>query len=532
MKFVAQLVDDAHSPVAAHPVSHNPRALSLAEPLKQPWTTLDFLVYATVGLLAFISRFWALSQATDNGTPVFDEKHYAPQAWDIVTSTANPIIGGIESNPAYGLVVHPPLAKQLLAFGEMLFGYTPMGWRVMTALFSTATVLLIVAITRRLSRSTVVAAFAGIIALCDGVLLVAGRFGMLDIFLTFFVVAAAYFLTRDHIQMRERMYRGYIAGLTHLSVFGPRFGFRWWRFAAGVSLGLALAVKWSGLYYMAFFGALAVAMDYSIRRLYRVDRPFLGTLLRDCLPAFASIVILPILLYTWSWRAWFANETSVYRHAKETGTLPAEKLYYDLPDSLANWFYYHDSVLKFHASLTSSSGHSHPWDSKPWSWLVAARPVLYYSETGQTCDGLAQCRRMIYLFGTPPIWWLTVPVVLWALWCVIILKDRRYAIPLLAFAAGFIPWVLTYDRQMYFFYAIPLAPFIIIMLALTLGLIAGFARPIRIPGFSGPVRAGSLIVISYLALVIIAFFYFSPIFYGTLITDQHYQSMMWLRSWK
>ena len=53
----------------------------------------------------------------------------------MVRSTFNPILGGIESNPGYGLVVHPPLGKQLLAMGEALFGYTPLGWRIMTALF-------------------------------------------------------------------------------------------------------------------------------------------------------------------------------------------------------------------------------------------------------------------------------------------------------------------------------------------------------------------------------------------------------------
>ncbi|WQD12576.1 MAG: hypothetical protein U1U88_000586 [Lawsonella clevelandensis] len=42
---------------------------------------------------------------------------------------------------------------------------------------------------------------------------------------------------------------------TFTSEFGPRWGFRWWRFTAGVFLGLAMAVKWSGLYFVAVFGS-------------------------------------------------------------------------------------------------------------------------------------------------------------------------------------------------------------------------------------------------------------------------------------
>ncbi|MDU0478183.1 phospholipid carrier-dependent glycosyltransferase [Staphylococcus chromogenes] len=513
-------------------IGKGPEHVHVAEPTVVRWTASDWIVTAIVVALAFISRFIGLDSATDKGTPVFDEKHYVPQAWDMVESFIDPVTGGIESNPAYGLVVHPPLAKQLLAMGEVVFGYTPLGWRVMTALFSTLTVLGIMMIARRLSNSTAVAAFAGVLALCDGVLLVAGRFGMLDIFLTLFVVLAAYFMIRDHDQMRMRMYRAFLAGQVHTSPYGPRLGFRWWRFATGVALGAALSVKWSGMYYMAFFGVLSVCLDWLLRHRYRVARPFVGTLVRDVVPAFASIVIVPVLLYAWSWRAWFASETSVYRHAKVNGTIKEDSALQLLPDSLAGWFYYHKSVLEFHASLTSSGGHSHPWDSKPWSWLVASRPVLYFSQTQLNCEGTTTCRRMIYLFGTPAIWWLTVPVVLWALWRLVVSRDLRFLVPLVAFAAGFIPWILAYDRQMYFFYAVPLAPFTIVLIALTLGLIGNYTREFRVPGTKTTAPIGMTVVFTYLTLVVLAFVYWLPILYGTTITEQHFQDIMWLRSWK
>ena len=525
------------------PVGRFTRPATPPEPRRIVWTKFDTNTTIIIGLWTLITRFVGLNSAVADGTPVFDEKHYVPQAWDMVNSWVNPLIGGIESNPGYGLVVHPPLAKQIEAYGELIFGYTALGWRIMAALFGTATVLLIMSLARQLTGSSVIAAFAGILALFDGVLLITSRFGMLDIFQTLFIVGAAYCLARDYNQMRVRLHQAWLAGGLGTHRFGPRFGFRWWRFGGGVCLGLALSVKWSGLYYMAFFGLMTVLFDVYLRHRYQVKQPILGTLVRDTIAAFCSIVILPIALYAWSWRAWFTSETSIYRHvdtwkdvALNNHDFAPDSWVFRLPEALASWIYYHKSVLAFHASLTTSAGHVHPWDSKPWSWLVSGRPILYYSVTDIHC-GESTCRRMIYLFGTPAIWWLTIPIILWSLWRTIIRKDLRLIIPLVSFAAGFLPWLAAYDRQMYFFYATPLIPFTIIMIAIGLGELIPLGKRLKIPAIFHKVgtettTVGGLIVALYLGLVVAMFVYFSPILYGYTIPDALYETLMWIPSWR
>lgn len=505
-------------------------------PRTYTWGKADWISTGITAVLALITRFVGLTAPVSQGTPVFDEKHYVPQAWDMVKSWDSLFIGGIETNPGFGLVVHPPLGKQIIALSEWVFGYTPLGWRLMTALFGVATVLMTMALARRLSFSWQVATFAGILAVCDGVLLVSAKFGMLDIFQVFFIVAAAWALARDHQQMRERLHDALLSGGMGASPFGPRFGFRWWRFTAGVFLGLSLAVKWSGLYYIMFFGLLCVFSDLALRRKYGIRRYIVGTLIRDTPAALASLVAMPVMIYVWSWRAWFASETAVYRHAKVDGTIGEDSWLMHLPEPVAGWFYYHLSVLDFHASLTSSGGHHHPWDSKPWAWLAGARPILYYSSTDLECSGGGECRKMLYLFGTPAIWWLVVPAVLWGLWSLIIRRNRAFLIPLVGFAAGFLPWLAAFDRQMYFFYATAFIPFVIVLLALILGQMVGHGKPIRwrwvtrIAG--GTMRRGTFAAACYLALVVAMFFYFAPILYGFIIPESWYQSMMWLPSWK
>lgn len=106
----------------------------------------------------------------------------------------------------------------------------------------------------------------------------------------------------------------------------------------------------------------------------------------------------------------------------------------------------------------------------------------------------------------------------------------------MAFAAGFIPWLIGYDRQMYFFYATALVPFTIVLLALALGFVQGRGSVIpwrwlqRLAG--GPMRWGTFAVIVYLGAVVAMFAAFSPILYGYLIPEAYYNQLMWLPSWR
>ena len=262
-----------------------------------------WIVTAILTALAAVTRFTMLNYPTDAGTPVFDEKHYAPQGWQVLTG------GGVEDNPGYGLVVHPPVAKQLIAFGEAIFGYNGWGWRFAAATAGTILILLVVRITRRMTRSTMVGAIAGLLLIVDGLTFVTSRIGMLDIFLALFVTAAFGCLIVDRDRMRERMARVVAEGRLDASPFGPRFGVRWWRFGAGVLLGLACATKWSGLYFVAFFGLLCVGFDLAARRAYRVQRPWFGVARRDVGPALYALVAVPLGVYLLSYAPWFASET-------------------------------------------------------------------------------------------------------------------------------------------------------------------------------------------------------------------------------
>jgi len=481
----------------------------------------SWIVTGVVTALAAVVRLWNLGWPTDHGTPVFDEKHYVPQAWQMLRN------GGYEDNYGYELVVHPPLGKQLIAIGEWLFGYNGWGWRFSAAIFGIVLVLLVVRIARRLTRSTLLGAIAGVLVIADGVLHVQSRMGMLDIFLTVFVVAAFGCVVMDREQVRERLAEAVTRGWID-DPYGPRLGYRWWRVGAGVLLGLACGVKWSGMYFVVAFGLLTVAMDFSARRTAGVERPLRGVLRRDLLPAVLTLGVLAVAVYLATWWAWFASETATDRNYVEIAQEQSGLLAF-LPDTLRSFLAYHVNVLDFHAGLHTPKGDPHPWESKPWTWPMGLRPMLYYWGDGAEAAGCGRdvCVRATMLIGTPAMWWLSVPVLLWGLWRSIFRLDWRYAMVLTGYFAGFLPWFRDVDRQMYFFYATPMAPFLILALTLVLGQVLGSAQ-------AGLERRGTglLAVSLYVGLVVANFVWLWPILNGDSITNAHWQAELWLPSWK
>jgi dolichyl-phosphate-mannose--protein O-mannosyl transferase len=368
---------------------------------------------------------------------------------------------------------------------------------------------------------------AGLLVVADGVSFVSARTALLDVFMTVFVVAAFGALMVDRDEVRSRLHVALLEGRIADTPWGPRLGVRWWRFGAGVLLGLACATKWSGLYFVAGFGLMTLALDVAARRAYRVPRPWLGVLGRDTGPAAYVFGVLPVALYLLSYAPWFASETAVSRY--EAGQeIGVREHWWQPPDALRSLWHYTYKAFHFHSELTNAAGNHHPWESKPWTWPMSLRPVLYAIDNeGVPGCGPASCVKAVMLVGTPALWWVAVPVLGYALWRSVVRRDWRYAVVLVGYCAGWLPWFANIDRQMYFFYAVVMAPFLMMGIALVLGDIA-LKRGV------GPERRtlGILAVCCYLALAITNFAWLFPILTGIPISPNTWNLQMWLPSWR
>lgn len=167
-----------------------------------------------VTLVAGLLRFWKLDQPH---AVIFDETYYAKDAWALVNQgyegswpkdvdkqiLNDPSSVPIPTDPGY--VVHPPVGKWIIGFGEQLFGFTPFGWRFMVAVLGTISVLLLCRIGRRLFRSTFLGCLAGLLLAVDGLHFVMSRTALLDLIVMFFVLAAFGCLVVDRDHARRRL---------------------------------------------------------------------------------------------------------------------------------------------------------------------------------------------------------------------------------------------------------------------------------------------------------------------------------------
>jgi dolichyl-phosphate-mannose--protein O-mannosyl transferase len=366
-----------------------------------------------------------------------------------------------------------------------------------------------------------------VLLIVDGISQVQSRIGMLDIFLAMFVLAAFGCLIIDREQVHERLVTAVREGRIAGTEFGPRFGVRWWRFGAGVALGLACGTKWSGACYLVAFAAMSVVWDACARRDAGVRRPWAGMLVRDLGPASWALAMVPAGTYLATWWAWFSSETGIDRHVvgNQVGT---GGVFSFMPEALRGLWHYSGAVLSFHEHLLTPA-QPHPWESKPWSWPMGLRPMLYYYSSGAGAPGCGRqdCVATVMLIGTPALWWLALPALGWALWRALSGPDWRYAAALTGYAAGWLPWFGNVQRQMYFFYMTPVAPFLVIVMTLVLGQVLGHA-------VAGAERrwTGLLVVSLYVGLVVANFIWLWPILTGGSITPERWNAELWLPSWR
>jgi dolichyl-phosphate-mannose-protein mannosyltransferase len=465
-------------------------------------------VYAlAVTALAAVLRLWGVGFPYEK---VFDETYYVTEAGELLRQ-------GYENNPGYMFIVHPPLGKWLIAGGIEVFGDNTVGWRVPAALAGSLCVLVLTRTVRRMTRSTLLGCIAGLLLALDGLSLVLSRFALLDIFLALFVLAAFACLVVDRDRVRDRLASAVRAGL----VTGgrvPRLGWRPWRLAGGLLFGLSCAVKWSGIYFLVGFAVLSVVWEVGARRSAGVRRPRTATALRSLPGATLSLGVAPVASYLLSWSGWFLGDSSYDRHWAD-----AHSGYWSwLPGPVRSLLQYHWEMLHFHHGLDSP----HPYQSGPWSWLVTGRPVLFYYPSKLTGCGASSCARSVLAVGTPALWWVFVPALLWCGWLVLSRRDWRAGAVLVAFAAGWLAWFDVPGRTMFLFYMAPLVPFLVIAVTLALGDVLGRARGAELRRL-----VGLLAVTGYVALVAVNLAWLWPILTGQLITYDAWHARMWFSSW-
>lgn len=470
------------------------------------------------GTLCGLAYPYQRNYAQDNQAPtppngqVFDEIYFGVFAYDDLKGIAY-------FDP------EPPLSKLIIASGEWLYGwwratfegargdyadlgFNTFGWRIMSCIFGSLCVPMMYLFARKLWPNRLFAITAATLTCFDGMFFVQSRIGMIDIF-PIFLILLCYTLFLVHLDSRSE--RDSVVTLL----------------LTGVACGLAVAAKWIALAAIAsivfFLAARPLLRRWGLtpgdgeRRWWGrlAESPGLPGRARAELyvpAALLAFVAIPAVIYIASWIPFFTRGQF---------------------HTLADLVEYQRQAYIYHATLTAT----HPYGSAWFSWPFLYRPVAYYYEyQGLGTDALTGHPLVggIVDLGNPIIWWASIPAVLALPYFVVRHRSFPAAVILVGFITQYLPWSRI-TRVIFLYHMFGGLIFMVVALAFVLTQMQQ-AGPIRLQVFGDHLALPTrFLVPAFLALVVLFFAYFYPVWTALPISDQAYLSpfpgKMWLRTW-
>lgn len=420
----------------------------------------DLSMVTLLGLVAGLLRFVMLGEPQER---YFDEWFYASDACVYVSD---------EATCGYDAPVsreHPPLAKWLISLAIQAFGFTPTAWRLVPAVLGTLTVVLLYLLARTVGLGRAGSVAAALLLALDPMHVALSRVAMLDVFVTFFVLLAA------------------LSAFLAFNSARPNG----WHILTGLSVGCAVASKWSGVFIVPVVLVLLLA---GVRRRHPGLGPA-GTARRALLPVLTVLVALPLLVYV----------TSFLGRLDGSLLTPPWR-----SDSWARAFVRRQTfMLRFHLRLEGI----YPYLSPPWSWFPLKRPVrMYFIDEGRTY-------RDILAVGNPVTWWVSLLALAAAFGRTVFRRGstRTHAelLALGAFGSLYAPWfVFTGQRSFTFaFYVLPLLPFLFLAAG------AAVDRAVR------TIRGRTVVAVLAAASLAMAAF-LAPVVYGNSLAYKSWLSRM------
>ena len=153
------------------------------------------------------------------------------------------------------------------------------------------------------------------------------------------------------------------------------------------------------------------------------------------------------------------------------------------------------------------------------------RPTSFFYEANPTC-GAAQCAQEVIPLGNPAIWWVGVLALLAITLTALKYGNRNASAIVLAFGAGWVPWLFFTHRTVFTFYSIVFIPFTVLAITMAIDAYRKSGRLVRIRNVEV-----SAVVIGYLLVVVILAIFFYPLAVGQSIPYESWHLRMWLPSW-
>jgi dolichyl-phosphate-mannose-protein mannosyltransferase len=328
---------------------------------------------------------------------VFDERYHVPAVRLIAENDSRafewwhqPIYG--ESNHDW---LHPPLAKYIQSFFYEQGSGSVESWRIGSVVFGLFGILLTYVFASLVTKNRLTGLLAALFMSLDGLWLVQSRIAMNDVFVSVLILLSA------------------ICYLLYLNKGKKRI-----LFFVGSFLGLALATKWTALFFILGFLLLELINDLKKRNIKVIPWKIFSLLL---LPLFVYIATyLPVLLQGKGFDFLIDLHKNIW--AYQTGR-----------DSL------------------------HAFQSTPAQWIFNLRPTWYWAKSSL---------ENIYAINNPLLVIFYVLSLVISLYTLIIKKTNRRVLSFIIFLYGlsFAGWVFS-PRILFYYHYTPAIPFISTLLA-------------------------------------------------------------------
>lgn len=261
-------------------------------------------------------------------------------------------------------------------------------------------------------------------------------------------------------------------------------------FFSGLFMGLAIAVKWSGVFAgiglaLVFFVNMAINIFVKKKKWSKENT----ITILSCLGFF---VLIPIAIYV---LAYILNiKYYVIGNLRIT--------------NLKTFIEFQQQMYDYHHNLDAT----HPYSSMWYTWPITKQSILYW--VGTTSSGAI---TRIALLGNPAIWWFSVPCMIYTLVATIKTRDFKYLFLLIPIVSMMISYVCV-SRIMFLYHYFPVLPFVMLT-------IVAFAKWIC------DKTKSDVFIYIFVAVILIVFIQFYPIYSGFPTSAKYIKELQWLKTW-
>lgn len=335
-----------------------------------------------------------------NGAVLFDEPDLVPDGQTYLNSSIFDEIyhvrtarEGLLGDTMYE-ITHPPLGKQILSLGMLLFGVNPFGWRFMGTLAGVLMLPALYDFLFRLTRRRRLAVCGTLVFAFDFMHFTQTRLATIDSYSVLFTLLAYLYMFRFYMDDDEKPLRS--LGL------------------CGMFFGLGAATKWTGLY--AGAGLAVLWLLYWLQSGRFLKKEFWKNVLW-CLLFFVAV---PALIYYLSY--WPYGRAAGMRFP---GMWFSRDYLRIVLDNQRYMFSYHSNLVA-----------THPYASRWWQWLLDVRPILYYLSYAE--DG---CKSCIAAFTNPVLCWGGLAALFATFTWPRFRRSRKVQFLWVGYLAALVPWM-------------------------------------------------------------------------------------------